>query len=169
VALPAQGVPLPIGRGRILREGTRVALLSYGTRLAECLQAADRLERLGLSTTVADARFAKPLDQPLVASLARHHEALITVEEGSIGGFGSFVLHALADGGLLSHGLKLKTLTLPDLFQDHDTQARMYAQAGLDAAGIVEAALRLCRPSLAGARSGSAGAAALRLVQEPVR
>ena len=169
VALPARGVPLPIGRGRILREGTRVALLSYGTRLAECLQAADRLERLGLSTTVADARFAKPLDQSLVASLARNHEALITVEEGSIGGFGSFVLHALADGGLLSHGLKLKTLTLPDLFQDHDTQARMYAQAGLDAAGIVEAALRLCRPSLAGARSGSAGAAALRLVQEPVR
>ncbi len=169
VAVPEQGVPLAIGRGRVLREGTRVALLSYGTRLAECLQAADQLERLGLSTTVADARFAKPLDRALVSNLALHHEALITVEEGSIGGFGSFVLHALADAGLLSHGLKLKTLTLPDLFQDHDTQGRMYAQAGLDAASIVETAMRLCRPSLAAARSASAGAVALRLVQEPAR
>ncbi|MFN3671535.1 MAG: 1-deoxy-D-xylulose-5-phosphate synthase [Bosea sp. (in: a-proteobacteria)] len=169
VALPAVGVPLPIGRGRILREGSRVALLSYGTRLAECLQAADELEALGLSTTVADARFAKPLDRELISGLARNHEALITVEEGSIGGFGSFVLHALADLGLLAHGLKLKTLTLPDLFQDHDTQARMYAQAGLDAASIVETALGLCRPALSAARSASAGAAALRLVQEPMR
>ena len=146
-----------------------MALLSYGTRLAECLQAADQLERAG----PLDHRRRCPLRQaarPGAGLEPRpHHEALITVEEGSIGGFGSFVLHALADAGLLSHGLKLKTLTLPDLFQDHDTQGRMYAQAGLDAASIVETALRLCRPSLAAARSASAGAVALRLVQEPAR
>jgi 1-deoxy-D-xylulose-5-phosphate synthase len=163
VTLPDVGVPLEIGRGRVLREGTRIAILSYGTRLAECLQAAELLEAMGLSTTVADARFAKPLDRALVARLARHHEALITVEEGSVGGFGSFVLHALADDGLFEAGLKIKTLTLPDRFQDQDTQARLYAQAGLDAAAIVSVATALCRPAPALRRQGMAGSASLRL------
>jgi 1-deoxy-D-xylulose-5-phosphate synthase len=127
-----------------VREGTRVALLSLGTRLAECLSAADQLAQRGLSTTVADARFAKPLDEALVLRLAREHEILVTVEEGSVGGFGSFVLHLLARKGLLDGGLKVRTLTLPDSFQEHDKPEAMYASAGLDAAGIVrtvEAAL----------------------------
>jgi 1-deoxy-D-xylulose-5-phosphate synthase len=162
VPLPETGVPLEIGRGRVLREGTRVAILSYGTRLGECLEAAERLEAMGLSTTVADARFAKPLDRALIRRLAQHHEALITVEEGSVGGFGSFVLHALADDGLFEAGLKIKTLTLPDRFQDQDTQARLYAQAGLDAEAIVAVATGLCRPAVR--RSAMAAAAGLRLV-----
>ncbi len=162
VPLPETGVPLEIGRGRVLREGTRVAILSYGTRLGECLAAAERLDAMGLSTTVADARFAKPLDRALIRRLAQHHEALITVEEGSVGGFGSFVLHALADDGLFEAGLKIKTLTLPDRFQDQDTQARLYAQAGLDAEAIVAVATGLCRP--AARRSAMAAAAGLRLV-----
>ncbi|MDP3257528.1 MAG: 1-deoxy-D-xylulose-5-phosphate synthase [Bosea sp. (in: a-proteobacteria)] len=164
VALPETGAPLEIGRGRVLREGTRVAILSYGTRLGECLQAAQTLDGMGLSTTVADARFAKPLDRALIRRLAQHHEALITVEEGSVGGFGSFVLHALADDGLFEAGLKIKTLTLPDRFQDQDTQPRMYAAAGLDAAAIVAVATGLCRPSQAAWRAAQAGSAALRLV-----
>ena len=138
--MPAEGVPLEIGRGRVLREGTKVALLSLGTRLAECLKAADQLAALGLSTTVADARFAKPLDTALIARLAREHEVLITVEEGSIGGFGSFVLHFLATAGLLDHGLKVRPLVLPDVFLDHDKPEVMYALAGLDAAAIVKCA-----------------------------
>ncbi|MET3890874.1 1-deoxy-D-xylulose-5-phosphate synthase [Bosea sp. OAE506] len=162
VALPETGMPLEIGRGRVLREGTRVAILSYGTRLGECLEAAELLDAMGLSTTVADARFAKPLDRALIRRLAQHHEALITVEEGSVGGFGSFVLHALADDGLFEAGLKIKTLTLPDRFQDQDSQARLYAQAGLDADAIVALATGLCRP--AARRSAMAGAAGLRLV-----
>jgi 1-deoxy-D-xylulose-5-phosphate synthase len=162
VEMPETGVPLEIGRGRIVKEGTRVALLSYGTRLAECLRAAEALDAYGLSTTVADARFAKPLDRALIRRLARHHEVLITVEEGSVGGFGSFVLHALADDGLFENGLKVKTLHLPDLFQDHDTQARMYAKAGLDADAIAATAISLCRPS--GAVLRAAGASGLRLL-----
>ncbi len=162
LALPDVGVPLEIGRGRVLQEGTRVAILSYGTRLSECLAAAERLDAMGLSTTVADARFAKPLDRALIRRLAQHHEALITVEEGSVGGFGSFVLHALADDGVFEAGLKIKTLTLPDRFQDQDTQARLYAQAGLDAEAIVAVAAGLCRP--AARRSAMAAAAGLRLV-----
>ncbi len=141
VALPERGEVLAIGRGRVLREGTDVALLSYGTRLAECLAAASDLERMGVSVTVADARFAKPLDEALVARLARHHEVLVTVEEGSSGGFGAAVLQSLLAGGAVPSGLKVRTLALPDLFQDQDTQTRMYAQAGLDAAGIVRTAL----------------------------
>ncbi|MGQ3285659.1 1-deoxy-D-xylulose-5-phosphate synthase [Bosea sp. (in: a-proteobacteria)] len=164
VALPETGTPLEIGRGRVLREGTRVAILSYGARLGECLLAAETLDGMGLSTTVADARFAKPLDRALIRRLARNHEALITVEEGSVGGFGSFVLHALADDGLFEAGLKIKTLTLPDRFQDQDTQARMYAAAGLDAAAIVAVATGLSRPSQAAWRAAQAGSAALRLV-----
>ncbi|MFC0220633.1 1-deoxy-D-xylulose-5-phosphate synthase [Pseudochelatococcus lubricantis] len=135
--LPERGEVLPIGKGRIVREGNRVALLSLGTRLAEALAAAEQLEARGLSTTVADARFARPLDLDLLRRLAREHECLITVEEGSQGGFGAFVLHALAQEGLLDQGLKVRTMTLPDTFIEHDKPERMYAAAGLDAAGIV--------------------------------
>ncbi len=110
-----------------MREGTAVAILSFGTRLAESLKAADMLAARGLSTTVADARFAKPLDVDLILRLAREHEALITVEEGAVGGFGAFVLHALAEHGALDRGLKVRTLTLPDVFQDQDKPEAMYA------------------------------------------
>ncbi len=138
--MPERGTPLEIGRGRILREGTRVALLSYGTRLAECLTAASALNSLGLSTTVADARFAKPLDTRLVDRLAKEHEVLLTIEEGSVGGFGSYVLQHLAMTGQLDRGIKIRTLCLPDVFIDHDKPEAMYARSGLDAAGIVRAA-----------------------------
>ena len=141
VAIPELAEPLEIGRGRIVREGSTVAILSFGTRLGESLKAADMLAARGLSTTVADARFAKPLDVDLILRLAREHEAFITVEEGSIGGFGAFVLHAQAEHGALDRGLKVRTLTLPDIFQDQDKPDAMYASAGLDAEGIVRAAL----------------------------
>jgi len=137
VDMPEFGVPLEIGKGRVIREGSKIALLSLGTRLAECCKAADELATFGLSTTVVDARFAKPLDVDLTLRLAREHEVLITVEEGSVGGFGSFVLQALADHGALDSGLKVRTMALPDVFQDHDSPAAMYAKAGLDCAGIV--------------------------------
>jgi 1-deoxy-D-xylulose-5-phosphate synthase len=141
VAIPALGEVLEIGKGRIVREGTAVAVLSFGTRLSESLKAADMLAARGLSATVADARFAKPLDVDLILRLAREHEALITVEEGAMGGFGAFVLQALAENGALDRGLKVRTLGLPDLFQDHDKPEVMYADAGLDAEGIVRGAL----------------------------
>jgi 1-deoxy-D-xylulose-5-phosphate synthase len=137
VPLPAEGIPLEIGKGRILREGHKVALLSFGARLAECLKAADELAAYGLSATVADARFAKPLDVDLVLRLAREHEVLITIEEGAIGGFGSFVLHELAEAGVLDRGLKVRSMVLPDIFQDQDSPAAMYAKAGLDAKAIL--------------------------------
>jgi 1-deoxy-D-xylulose-5-phosphate synthase len=138
VDMPEQGVPLPIGKGRIVKEGSRIALLSLGTRLSEALKAAEELEARGLSTSVADARFAKPLDEELILRLARDHEVLITLEEGSIGGFGSYVLQLLSDEGALDRGtLKVRSMVLPDLYQEHDKPERMYAQAGLDAAGIV--------------------------------
>jgi 1-deoxy-D-xylulose-5-phosphate synthase len=141
VDLPAKGVPLPLGRGRVLREGTTIALLSLGTRLQECLKAAEELAAQGLSTTVADARFLKPLDTGLIARLAREHEVLVTVEEGSVGGFSSHVLHHLAQAGLLDHGLKLRPLVLPDRFIDHDSPASQYNEAGLTARHITQAAL----------------------------
>ena len=141
VAIPDLAEPLEIGRGRVVREGSTVAILSFGTRLAESLKAADLLAARGFSTTVADARFAKPLDVDLILRLAREHEALITVEEGAMGGFGAFVLQALAEHGALDRGLKIRTLTLPDIFQDHDKPEAMYAQAGLDAEGIARSAL----------------------------
>jgi 1-deoxy-D-xylulose-5-phosphate synthase len=137
VPMPEEGKPLEIGKGRILREGTKVALFSYGARLGECLKAADELGAHGLSTTVADARFAKPLDVDLLLRLAREHEVLLTIEEGSIGGFGSFVMQTLAERGMLERGLKIRSLVLPDSFIDQDSPNAMYGQAGLDAKGIV--------------------------------
>jgi 1-deoxy-D-xylulose-5-phosphate synthase len=137
VTLPQEGVPLEIGKGRIVRQGSAVALLSLGTRLADCLKAADALSARGLSTTVADARFAKPIDENLVLRLARDHEVLVTIEEGSIGGFSSHVLQLLADHGALDSGLKVRCMVLPDVFIDQDTPVAMYRKAGLDANGIV--------------------------------
>jgi 1-deoxy-D-xylulose-5-phosphate synthase len=137
VELPSVGVPLEIGKGRIVREGSSVALLSLGTRLQECLKAADILKSHGLTTTVADARFAKPIDTEMVLRLAREHDVLITIEEGSIGGFGAQVLHTLSESGALDKGLKVRSMVLPDTFIDQDSPAAMYAKAGLDAKGIV--------------------------------
>ncbi len=137
VTMPDEGKPLEIGKGRIVREGTKVALLSYGARLGECLKAADELAAHGLSTTIADARFAKPLDVDLLLRLAREHEVLLTIEEGSIGGFGAFVMQALAEHGVLDRGIKFRSMVLPDLFIDQDSPNAMYAKAGLDAKGIV--------------------------------
>src|SRR5206468_8102772 len=135
--MPEEGKPLEIGRGRIIREGSTVALLSFGARLGECLKAADELATFGLSTTVADARFAKPLDTDLVLRLAREHEVLITVEEGAIGGFAGYVMQTLAEAGMLDRGLKIRSMVLPDAFIDQDSPNAMYAKAGLDAKGIV--------------------------------
>ena len=137
VDMPEFGVPLEIGKGRVVREGSSVALLSYGTRLQECLKAADMLAAYGLSATVADARFAKPLDTDLVLRLAKEHEVLITIEEGSIGGFGAQVMQTLAERGALDRGLRVRCMVLPDLFIDQDSPAAMYATARLDAKGIV--------------------------------
>ena len=137
VEMPEVGVALEIGKGRIIREGTKIALLSFGTRLAECEKAADELAALGLSTTIADARFMKPLDLDLVLKLAREHEVLLTIEEGSIGGFGSHVMQTLAEHGMLDGGLRMRSMVLPDVFLDHDSPNAMYARAGLDAKGIV--------------------------------
>jgi 1-deoxy-D-xylulose-5-phosphate synthase len=139
VVLPKRGEVLPLGKGRILREGSAVAILSFGARLGEALKASDQLASFGLSTTVADARFAKPLDEDLVRQLASHHEVLITIEEGATGGFGAQVLHYLAREGLLDQGLKVRTLTLPDSFIEHDKPQAMYERAGLNASGIVAA------------------------------
>ena len=143
VPLPEIGVPLEIGKGRVVREGTSVALLSFGTRLAECCRAADELAVHGFSCTVADARFAKPLDVDLILRLAREHEVLITIEEGSIGGFGSQVMHSLAEHGALDKGLRLRSMVLPDVFIDQASPAAMYAQAGLDAKAIVAKVLEV--------------------------
>ena len=137
VDMPEEGKPLEIGRGRIVREGTSVALLSFGARLGECLKAAEELATFGLSATVADARFAKPLDTDLVLRLAREHEVLITVEEGAVGGFAAHVMQTLAEHGALDRGLRVRSMVLPDVFIDQDSPAAMYAKAGLDAKGIV--------------------------------
>jgi 1-deoxy-D-xylulose-5-phosphate synthase len=139
--MPEKGIPLEIGKGRIIKEGTTVAILSLGTRLGESLKAAEELASRGLSTTVADARFAKPLDQDLIRRLASEHEVLITIEEGAIGGFGSFVLHFLANEGLLDSGLKVRQMCLPDFFIDHESQYNQNDQAGLNAHHIVATAL----------------------------
>ncbi|MBI1365605.1 MAG: 1-deoxy-D-xylulose-5-phosphate synthase [Alphaproteobacteria bacterium] len=142
VDLPERGKTLEIGKGKIVREGSSIALLSLGTRLQEALKAAETLEAHGLSATVADARFAKPLDHDLIRQLARHHEVLVTIEEGSRGGFGAFVLHFLSDEGMLDGGLKVRTMTLPDIFQDQDKPEKMYDAARLNAPHIVETALK---------------------------
>ena len=141
VEMPTEGQVLEIGKGRILREGSKIAILSYGTRLAEALLAAEDLAARGLPATVADARFAKPLDHQLIADLARNHEVLITIEEGSINGFGAMVLQHMAGQGLLDNGLKIRTMALPDALIDHDKPEIQYQKAGLDAQSIVKTAL----------------------------
>jgi 1-deoxy-D-xylulose-5-phosphate synthase len=147
IDMPEHGEVLEIGKGRIVREGSRIAILSLGTRLAEAQKAAEDLEARGLSTTVADARFAKPLDRKMILDLADRHEVLLTVEEGAIGGFGAHVLTLLAETGRLDRGLKVRTLTLPDRYQDQDKPEKLYALAGLDAAAIVARALQTLGPA----------------------
>ncbi len=155
VDLPERGTVLEIGKGRIVREGSKIAILSFGARLQECLAAADELDAAGLSTTVADARFAKPLDHDLIRRLAKEHQVLLTIEEGAAGGFGAHVLHFLSNEGALDHGLRVRTLTLPDAFMDHAKPEAMYARAGLDSAGIVRAAFAaLGRDVLTGEAGG---------------
>ncbi len=156
VALPATPERLEIGKGRIVRHGTKIALLSLGTRLAESLKAADQLEAKGLSTTVADLRFAKPLDEELIRKLMVSHEVIITVEEGSIGGLGAHVLTLASDAGLTDHGLKIRTLRLPDLFQDQDSPEKQYDAAGLNAPQIVETVLKALRWNDAGVEEARA-------------
>ncbi len=156
VAIPATPERLEIGKGRIVRDGKKVAILSLGTRLGEALKAADLLEARGLSTTVADLRFAKPLDRELIRKLAATHDVLVTIEENAIGGLGAHVLTLASDEGLTDGGLKVRTLRLPDVFQDHDKPDVQYAEAGLDAAAIVEtvlAALRHNSVGVVGARA----------------
>ncbi|OYQ24758.1 1-deoxy-D-xylulose-5-phosphate synthase [Sandarakinorhabdus cyanobacteriorum] len=161
VAIPATRTRLEIGKGRIVRQGNKVAILSLGTRLAEALAAAETLDAKGLSTTVADMRFAKPLDMALIRKLAATHEVLVTIEEGAIGGFGGHVLTLASDEGLLDAGLKVRTLRLPDVYQDHDAPAKQYAEAGLDAAGIVRTVLDALRHnSVNAADEGDLGGAA---------
>ncbi|MFT2211193.1 1-deoxy-D-xylulose-5-phosphate synthase [Rhizobium giardinii] len=142
VEMPERGKILEIGKGRVMKQGSKVALLSFGTRLADCLLAAEDLDAAGLSTTVVDARFAKPLDHDLIRQLARHHEVLITIEEGAVGGFGSHVLQFLAHEGLLDNGLKIRPMVLPDIWMEQAKPEAMYAKAGLDRAGIVTTVFR---------------------------
>lgn len=156
VRLPQVPQRLEIGKGRIVREGSKIALLSLGTRLAEALKAADRLEAKGLSTTVADLRFAKPLDEDLIRKLAASHEVVVTVEEGSVGGLGAHVLTMASDEGLLDAGLKIRTLRLPDRFQDHDAPDAQYDEAGLNAPHIVDTVLKALRHNSAGVEEARA-------------
>jgi 1-deoxy-D-xylulose-5-phosphate synthase len=144
---------LEIGRGRVVREGSRVAILSFGTRLAESLKAAETLASRGVAVTVADARFAKPLDRDLVLQLARGHEALVTVEEGAVGGFGSHVAQLLAEEGVFDRGLKFRSLVLPDIFIDQASPEAMYKVAGLDAAHIEAKVLEALGVAVVGKRA----------------
>ena len=153
VEMPARGVPLEIGRGRMVREGARVALLSFGTRLAEVLKAAEALAARGLAPTVADARFAKPLDRDLILRLARDHEAVITIEEGAVGGFGSHVAQLLADEAVFDRGLKFRSMVLPDTFIDQASPEVMYRVAGMDAAQIEAKVLQVLGVSVVGKRA----------------
>ena len=155
VAIPATLQRLEIGKGRIVREGSKVAILSLGTRLAEAEKAADALEARGLSTTVADLRFAKPLDEELIRRLLTTHEVAVTVEEAAVGGFGAHVLTLASDLGLIDAGLKLRTMRLPDVFQDQDKPEKQYAEAGLDAAHIVETVLKALRINSVGVVEGA--------------
>jgi 1-deoxy-D-xylulose-5-phosphate synthase len=156
VALPEQPEQLAIGKGRIVRHGSKIALLSLGTRLAEALKAADSLEARGLSTTVADLRFAKPLDEELIRQLMASHEVIVTIEEGAIGGLGAHVLTMASDEGLIDSGLKLRTMRLPDAFQDHDAPDRQYDAAGLNAPQIVDTVLKALRHNSAGVEEARA-------------
>ena len=142
IELPAKGTVLEIGKGRIVREGSKIAILSFGTRLPEALRAADDLMARGLPTTVADARFCKPLDEDLIRRLAANHEVLITIEDGAIGGFAAHVMQFMANAGLFDRGCRFRAMTLPDIFIDHDTQQKQYDIAGLNAQHIVSTALR---------------------------
>ena len=153
VEMPSRGVPLEIGKGRMIRQGARVAILSFGTHLAEVVQAAELLALRGLSPTIADARFAKPLDRDLILELARTHEALITIEEGSIGGFGSHVAHLLAEEGVFDTGLKFRSMVLPDTFIDHASPEAMYRSAGMDAAQIEAKVLQTLGVAVVGRRA----------------
>jgi 1-deoxy-D-xylulose-5-phosphate synthase len=153
VDMPLRGVPLEIGRGRVIREGARVAILSFGTRLAEVLVAAEALALRGVAPTVADARFAKPLDRDLILRLAREHEALITIEEGAIGGFGSHVAQLLAEEGIFDRGLKFRSMVLPDVFIDQASPEAMYAVAGMNAAQIEAKVLAALGVAVAGLRA----------------
>ena len=153
IDLPARGEVLPIGKGRVVREGSKIAILNYGTRMVEVLKAADELAAKGLSCTVADARFCKPLDEDLVKRLAREHEVLITIEEGAIGGFAAHVLHFLAKSGALDKGLKVRPMTLPDICIDHDATHKQYDVAGLNARHIVSEALAALGVAEASARA----------------
>jgi 1-deoxy-D-xylulose-5-phosphate synthase len=153
VEMPSRGVPLEIGKGRMIRQGARVAILSFGTHLAEVVQAAELLALRGLSPTIADARFAKPLDRDLILDLARTHEALITIEEGSIGGFGSHVAHLLAEEGVFDTGLKFRSMVLPDTFIDHASPEAMYRAAGMDAAQIEAKVLQTLGVAVVGKRA----------------
>lgn len=143
VEIPDQIKAIEIGKGRVVKQGSKIAILSYGGRLHECLKAAKKLDAFGLSTTVADARFAKPLDETLIADLVKNHEAIILIEEGSIGGFGSFVMQYLAESGLLDQGIKIRSMTLPDIFQDQDTPENQYREAGLNSEAIFTKAAQL--------------------------
>jgi 1-deoxy-D-xylulose-5-phosphate synthase len=156
VPMPEQPERLEIGKGRIVREGSKIAILSLGTRLAEGLKAADQLEAKGLSTTVADLRFAKPLDEAMIRRLIASHEVVVTVEEGAIGGLGAHVLTMASDEGLLDNGLKIRTMRLPDIFQDHDAPDRQYDEAGLNAANIVDTVLKALRHNSAGVEEARA-------------
>lgn len=153
VEMPAKGVPLEIGKGRMIQQGKRVALLSFGTRLSEVQKAAESLTAKGLTPTIADARFAKPLDRDLILNLARNHEALITIEEGAVGGFGSHVAQLLADEGVFDHGLKFRSMVLPDTFIDHATPEAMYRSAGMDAAQIEAKVLEVLGVAVVGKRA----------------
>jgi 1-deoxy-D-xylulose-5-phosphate synthase len=151
--MPARGVPLKIGRGRMIREGARAAILSFGARLAEVLTAAEALAARGIAPTVADARFAKPLDRDLILRLAREHEVLITIEEGAIGGFGSHVAQLLAEEGVFDRGLKFRSMVLPDVFIDQASPEAMYAVAGMNAAQIEAKVLAALGVAVVGLRA----------------
>jgi 1-deoxy-D-xylulose-5-phosphate synthase len=150
IELPERGQILEIGKGRVVKQGAKVALLSFGTRLKDCLLAAEDLDAAGLSTTVADARFAKPLDHDLIRQLARHHEVLVTIEEGAIGGFGGHVLQFMSSEGLLDHGLKIRSMILPDIWMEQASPDAMYAKAGLDRTGIVSTVFKALGQSRVG-------------------
>ena len=153
VEMPARGIPLEIGKGRLIQQGARVALLSFGTRLSEVQKAAESLAAKGLTPTIADARFAKPLDRDLILNLAKTHEALITIEEGAIGGFGSHVAQLLANEGIFDHGLKFRSMVLPDTFIDHASPEAMYRSAGMDASHIEAKVLEVLGVAVVGKRA----------------